>query len=121
MIDKFKPKLPRLPYHSFHPSTRRLNNHRIFHGEFRRRRRRILKRIPGPTSTMVARELALAASTGRACGYRSAATTTQHRLAATPTRSSIPPAAGYHYPDNLPEGHPGHYYPEMPPYPVIAP
>ena len=28
---------------------------------------------------------------------------------------------GYHYPDNLPEGHPGHYYPGMPPYPVIAP
>ena len=31
----------------------------------------------------------------------------------------LPP--GYHYPDNLPEGHPGHYYPGMPPYPVIAP
>ena len=31
----------------------------------------------------------------------------------------LPP--GYHYPDNLPEGHPGHFYPGMPPYPVIAP
>jgi hypothetical protein len=31
----------------------------------------------------------------------------------------LPP--GYHYPDNLPEGHPGHYYPELPPYPVTIP
>ena len=31
----------------------------------------------------------------------------------------LPP--GYHYPDNLPEGHSGHYYPGMPPHPVIAP
>jgi hypothetical protein len=31
----------------------------------------------------------------------------------------LPP--GYHFPDNLPEGHPGHYNPGMPPYPVIAP
>ncbi len=31
MIDKFKPKLPRLPIRSFHPSIRRQNNHRIFH------------------------------------------------------------------------------------------
>ena len=31
----------------------------------------------------------------------------------------LPP--GYHYTYNLPEGHPGHYYPGMPPYPVIAP
>jgi len=31
----------------------------------------------------------------------------------------LPP--GYHYPDNLPLGHPGHYYPGMPPYPVTLP
>ncbi|MBL8874041.1 MAG: hypothetical protein JNK90_29980 [Planctomycetaceae bacterium] len=31
----------------------------------------------------------------------------------------LPP--DYHYPDNMPEGYPGHYYPSMPPYPVIAP
>ncbi len=31
----------------------------------------------------------------------------------------VPP--GYSYPDNLPEGHPGHYYPGMPDYPVVHP
>ncbi len=31
MIDKFKPKLPRLPYPFIPPSIRRQNNHRIFH------------------------------------------------------------------------------------------
>jgi len=31
----------------------------------------------------------------------------------------VPP--GHSYPDNLPDGHPGHYYPEMPPYPVVHP
>jgi hypothetical protein len=31
----------------------------------------------------------------------------------------LPP--GFHYPDNLPEGHPGHYNRELPPYPVTIP
>ena len=31
----------------------------------------------------------------------------------------LPP--GYHYPDNLPEGHSGDYCPELPPYPVTIP
>lgn len=39
----------------------------------------------------------------------------------------LPPDHPYHvppdhsYPDNLPDGHPGHYYPGMPPYPVVHP
>ena len=31
----------------------------------------------------------------------------------------VPP--GYSAPDNLPPGHPGEYYPDMPPYPVVHP
>ncbi len=72
------------------------------------------------TSTMVARGLALAATTDEPVLSKRR----HHSLtssAAAPTRSSIPLPPGYHYPDNLPEGHPGHYYPGMPPYPVIAP
>ena len=30
----------------------------------------------------------------------------------------LPP--GYLCPDNLPEGHPGHYFPGMPPYPLLT-
>ena len=34
-------------------------------------------------------------------------------------RGGLPP--GYSAPDNLPPGHPGEYYPDMPPDPVIYP
>lgn len=48
-------------------------------------------------------------------------------IEAPPPLPNIPPdhpyhlPPGYHYPDDLPEGNPGHNYLGMPPCPVIAP
>ncbi len=64
MIDKFKPKLPRLPYHSFPPSIRRQNNHPMFHLRILVAKAEDHQAKTQATSPMVARGLALAASTG---------------------------------------------------------
>jgi hypothetical protein len=65
MIDKFKPKLPRLPYPFIPPFDPPAEQPPYIPPESSGGDDEgILKRRPGPTSTMVARGLALAATTG---------------------------------------------------------